>query len=379
MSAELTYTNSKVADMFTVRLPAWHRDGHVLPAAPKLEEAVQIINAGYTVEKRPVTYLHGDDRKESKMAFLTVRTDTGVELGHVGPQYNVVQCADAFAATLGPLLDAGVLELETGGVLRDGADAWLLGRFALDKFGPNAREVFGDETLPYALVKVNHSGRRNNEIALTFIRVVCANTLGMVEREIDGGHEGKQSTKSIGVRHTGDATAKMVEAAETLFADLVTRTEGVAAQYRMLKETTLTPAAFRALVLLPSIGVHPTRRKNWNPEAKQAETVINRYEKKGAEIVRLWEKGDGHKGDSSAWEAYNGLVQAIDHDTDLFPQRGGVYRSAGLMHGYLRDMKDNAVVELVKFAESTHATTSPSVLADILTATEARAALTTTK
>ena len=34
----------------------------------------------------------------------------------------------AFAAPFQPLVDQGVLKLETGGVLRDGADAWLIGQ-----------------------------------------------------------------------------------------------------------------------------------------------------------------------------------------------------------------------------------------------------------
>lgn len=381
MAHLLHFTNGK-ADMFSVRETPWHREGRVLTTAPSLEEAIIMANMDYDVLKKPVTYTHDGVTTESKMAFVTVRGDTGVELGHVGPQYNVTGNVDSFTATLAPLLDAGLLSIETGGVLRNGADAWLLCKFNLDQFGPIAREVLGLDALathPYALVKVNHSGRRNNEIALTFIRVVCANTLGFVEREIDGGHgESKDGTRAIGVRHTGDALKKMTEAAETLFADLVKQAETVATQYKNLKETTLTPSQFRALVTLPALGVHPTRRKGWNPEAKQADTVIARYEKKGAEIVRLWTEGDGHTKDGSAWEAYNGLVQAVDHDTDMFPQRSGVYRTAGLMHGYLRDMKDNAVVELVKFAEETTAAAGkPDALADILAETERRGALCT--
>lgn len=387
MAHELSYTFTdgiRKADIFSVRETPWHREGTVLTGAPTFDEALTLANMDYTVEKRAVRFAVGDGSTttESKMAFVTVRTDRDAELGAVGAGYSVVQNRDAFAATLAPLIDAGVLTIETGGVLRNGADAWLLCRFNLDNFGPIAREVLGLgalETQPYALVKVNHSGRRNNEIALTFIRVVCANTLGFVEREIDGGH-GDSAPRAIGVRHTGDAQAKMAEAAETLFADLVKKAEIVATQYKLLKETTLTASAFRSLVLLPSIGVHPTRRRGWNPEARQAETVIDRYETKGAELVRLWEKGDGHTGDSSAWEAYNGLVQCVDHNTDMFPTRTGVYRTGQMMHGYLRDMKDGALVELVKFAEETHdARPSPSLLDDILAAHGDRAVLTTAK
>lgn len=382
MSHELSYTNTtdangvttSTADMFSVRETPWHREGVVLTNAPTLEEALKIANMDYDVEKREVSYVRADGtRVDSKMAYVTVRTDRDAELGSVGPQYTVVQNRDAFGATLGPLLDAGVLTIETGGVLRNGADAWLLCKFDLSKFGPIAQEIFGTEVVPYALVKVNHSGRRNNEIVLTFIRVVCANTLGFVETEIDGGHEGK-TTKAIGVRHTESAQSKMVEAAETLFAELVARVETVATQYKLLKETKLTASQFRACVVVPALGVHPTRRRGWNPEATQAETVIKRYEKKGAELVRLWEQGKGHTGDASAWEAYNGLVEAVDHNDDMFPTKSGVYRTAAMMHGYLRDMKDRAVTELVRFAETTK-TGQSDALDALLAATEERAEL----
>lgn len=79
--------------------------------------------------------------------------------------------------------------VETGGVLRDGADAWLLVRWDIDRFDPDVRDVFGKDggILPYALVAANHSGRRGVLLGHTSIRVCCANTLGMAETEAAGG------------------------------------------------------------------------------------------------------------------------------------------------------------------------------------------------
>ncbi len=346
MSAALSYTTDangvKTADFFSVRESAWHNEGKILLDNPGLDDALLQGQLDYRVEKLELTI---GEYGVSKKAFVTFRKDRKIELGSVGPDYTIVQNRDAFAATIGPLIDSGILKLETGGVLRDGADAWLLGKLDLSQFGPIAQEVFASEVQPYVLVSVNHSGRRGNTIALTMIRVVCANTLSMVETQVDGRH-----AKSTVVRHTGEAQKKMVAAAEKLFGNLVHRAEVVAESYKLLKATELTASQFRQLVLLPSIGVHPTRRKGWNPEARQAESVIERYEAKGAEVVRLWEKGDGHVGDHSAWEAYNGLVQAIDHNTELFPMRGGVYRTQGLLDGILREMKDKALDAVTEYA-----------------------------
>lgn len=354
MAHELSFTTDEAtgtrkADMFSVIETPWHREGTVLTEAPTLDKAIEIANIDYEVQKLETKIViptaDGGDTFErtSKLSFVTFRPDRAIELGAVGPQYQVVQNRDAFRATIGPLVDAGVLQLETGGVLREGADAWLLGRFDISKFGPVVREVFTDEVIPYALVKVNHSGRRNNEVVLTPIRVVCANTLGAVEQEVDGNH----TARAVSIRHTGDAEARMVEAAHELFGRIIERYETIAAQYRTLKAFYLDEALFRTLVIEPALGKHPTARKEWNPEARMANAVIERYEEKAGEVTRLWHAGKGHTGDDSAWEAYNGLVEAIDHNTELFPTRTGVYRTQALTDGTLRDMKHSALNALV--------------------------------
>ena len=347
MAHELSFTDGR-ADFFTVRQTAWHREGIVLDDHPSLDRALEVARLDYEVKKLPVTYTpaEGAEPRQSSKAFVTVRMDRGIELGAVGADYTVVPNADAFRASIGPLVDAGVLKLETGGVLREGADAWLLGSFDVERFGPVTREIFADEVIPYALVTVNHAGRRNNTVALTPIRVVCANTLGMAEQQIDGGH-----AKASAVRHTGDAQARMVEAAEDLFGGIIERYEVIAKQYRLLKQTILDEAAFQATAVLPAIGVHPTRRDEFNPEARLAEATVERYEKRRDEITRLRHEGAGHAGDGSAWEAYNAVVEAVDHRGDLFPARSGVYRLGSLLEGTLRHKKQSALDAIVSYSE----------------------------
>lgn len=342
------------ANTFSVRETPWHKEGHILTAAPTFEEALALGGLDYEVEKQNVyrqTYVPvptgGELRewKPSGKAFVTVRKDRGEELGSVGPDYQPLQNIDAFRA-ITPLLDKGVLTLETGGTLRGGADAWLLGKFDIEKFGPVVREVFADEVVPYALFTNNHSGRRNATVAETPIRVVCANTLGLAEHEIDGGR-----SRSVGIRHEGAVEARAVEAAEKLFGALIERYETIAKQYRLLKAFALDENLFRSLVIAPAIA-DPRLNPKFNPEARLAENVVTRYEKKVAEVTRLWTEGTGHTGDHSAWEAYNGLVEAVDHNAELFPTRGGAYRTASLIDGRLRDIKGAVLTNLVGAAEN---------------------------
>lgn len=360
MAHELTFTGN-TADFFEVGAvrSAWHREGILLAESPQsTDDAARLIHADYRVEKQPVRY-HGTSaeghqyEKESALAYLTVREDTGAELGAVGPQYQVVQNADAFRATIGPLVNAGIIRLETGAVLRGGASAFLLGRLDTEQFGPIAREVFAQEgILPYVGIATDHSGKRGNFLALTSIRWVCGNTLGVdearaVRLESSGSdHDERLAT----IRHTGDAEAKHVDAAQRLLGGLIERAEAVAKAYRILKGFYLDEALFRTLVIEPSIGKHPTTRPEFNPDARLANAVVERWERREGEIKRLWTAGKGHTGDHTAWEGYNGLVEAVDHDADLFPSRGGVYRLGTLLTGELRAKKERVLHSLLSAA-----------------------------
>lgn len=327
----------EVEQMFSVRETPWHRLGTILVEAPTFADALRIGGLDYEVEKRPTYVRDGTLYEESNVAFVTMRKDTGQELGAVGPGYTPCQNVDAFRV-LEPLMDQGFIKLETGGSLREGADAWLLGKMTLPE--SQASTILAELGVqPYALVANNHSGRRGVLVMETPVRVVCANTLSLAER--CGGFI---------VRHTGDVEAKVVEAAMTLWSDLLDRYETLTKQFRLLKAYQMDTALHRDLVVKTAIGRHPTQRKGWNPEARMATAVIERYEVRAKEIVRLWFEGEGHEADNSAWEAYNGLVQCVDHNEELFPTKSGVYRTAALLDGRLRQIKADVLTELVDAA-----------------------------
>jgi phage/plasmid-like protein (TIGR03299 family) len=351
MAAELTYTNG-VANIFTVRLPAWHHEGRVLTAAPTFDDALTLAGHDYPLEKMPY-YMPGvavagqggtpaapSNWTEAGDAFYVWRPDTQKKLGSVGSSYEIVTNRQAFEV-LRPLVDAGLFKLETGGTLRDGADAWLMGQWNLEKFGPIAREVLGGETNPYSAVMANHNGRRGILLGNTPVRIVCANTLGQAECS------GVSRWETVD--HRQGANVRLVEVAQKLFQGVVERYEVVAAHYRALKQTNLTLDQFRRLVL-DVVAPDPTQSRKWNPEAKLAETVLARANRKRTAVAALWTDGAGHVGDFSAWEAYNAAVEAIDHNKELFPTRAGCYRTASLLDGELAARKNKVLDGLVAFA-----------------------------
>jgi phage/plasmid-like protein (TIGR03299 family) len=341
MAHELAFKNG-VGLVFSVRETPWHREGHVLADNPGYHEAIQLVGLNYPMQKLPYHRpLPDGTTVQSNEAYYIFRPDTQKILGSVGSQYEIVSNEVAFSP-LQPLVDQGVLRLETGGVLREGADAWLLGQWDLSKFGDMAKEVFGAEgILPYATVMANHSGRRGILLGSTSIRICCSNTLGAAER--DGVSRWTQ------INHRAGAQSRLFEAANEMFNRVVERFDVIASQYRLLMKTTITPGIFRKLVL-DVVAPDPRERKDWNPEAKLAAAVVDRYERKQAEVTRLWTEGDGHSGEPTAWLAYNGVCQALDFNRQLWPTRAGCYRTASLLTGELAAAKNRVLDGLVEFA-----------------------------
>jgi phage/plasmid-like protein (TIGR03299 family) len=352
MAHELVFRNGQ-AQMFAVGDTPWHREGRLLSEVPAWDDALRLAEFDYPLEKRP--YYRPMDPADlsrgfcqSADAFYVHRVDINKSLGSVGADYEIVPNREAFEV-LRPLVEDGLLKLETGGVLRDGADAWLMGRWDLSKFGSVVREVFERDggLLPYSTVMANHAGRRGILLGSTSIRVVCANTLGMAERQADG----QEARRWVNVTHKHGAAVKLKEAAEELFVRVLSNYEVMARQYRLLMETPLPFERFDRLVL-DVVAPDPRRDPAFNPTAKLAEAVVARADRKRAEVRRLWAEGKGHSGERNAWFAYNGAAEALDHNRELWPTRAGAWRTASLLTGQLSQMKARLVENLVGFATS---------------------------
>lgn len=335
--------------MFSVNETPWHREGVLLTEAPTFEEALVLAGCNYEVGLRPVYVAQGDGQTftQAPAGKAVVRLDRGTVLADdvmalVGEGYRPLQNHDAFGV-LEPLLDKGVASLETGGTLRGGRDAWMLVRFNISD--PVVQEVFADEIIPFGLISNNHTGEARALVMQTPIRVVCANTLGMAEVNW------KNRSDVVAVSHRGDSRVRMVDAAEKLFGTIVERYHTIATQYRLMKETILTVEQFTATVLDVASPLPP---KPFVPEGEHLtsrgyDRALDAAETRRAKILEAWATGKGHTGDRSAWEAYNGAVEVIDHDADAFKVRGS--RVASIMGGRLLEKKSavlNAVIAACK-------------------------------
>jgi phage/plasmid-like protein (TIGR03299 family) len=353
MAAELEYRNG-AANLFFSKAGGtpWHKEGVPIEGEAQYDfDGLIERHFNYPLEKRPYFLPKDPEVPDDQKVYVrgnaayVWRPDTKKVLGPVGSAYEIVTNREAFEV-LKPLIDQRVAAVETGGVLRDGADAWLLVRWDLERFGPDVREVFNRDggLLPYAVVMANHSGRRGVLLGHCSIRVVCANTLGMAESEA-AGNAGRWRT----IVHKADAKSRLVEAAQQLFHGVVEKFELIAKQYRLLMNCRLGEEAFSRMVL-DVVAPDPREDPGYNPEAKLAGVVLERRLRKRQVVRELWTGGKGHTGSFSAWEAYNAVAEALDHNKDLWPTRGGAWRTASLLDGELARMKNWVLDGLVEYA-----------------------------
>ena len=175
----------------------------------------------------------------------------------------------------------------------------------------------GGGILPYGLLYNDHSGTRDARVQQTAIRVVCANTLEWALR--------RRAGIATDVPHRAGVPGAFRTAVQALFRDLVPGYQALADQRAVLKDTILSEEEFSQLVLdrLPRVPL-------WlaDPEALRVGSLKGirgwmeaRMRPGRTQVRQLWEEGAGHRGDHSAWEPYNGLVQWLDHSPPWTPEK----------------------------------------------------------
>lgn len=382
MSAELDRKANGEAAVLSIGASPWHREGTILldPTDPEyqrlsrnLEPALAEAGLDFDVKKFPTFFqvpgsswdklpdgrvaISPEALKKAEGGFAVVRTDRMDVLGNVGADYVPLQNREAFGPAK-PLLEQGMATVETAGSLRGGADTWLLlrldpegimkaaERMILEKAGPGASlvtrmdalEEYLDELAPFAHFANAHDGSRAAIVQECPIRVVCWNTQSAAVMEREG--EIRYS-----VRHTGDVQERYAEAADRLFGDLAKRYLSLANARVVLKAVTLPQEPYERIVLERAVPVKHLEEKVRNREGNaRTEAALERNHRLRDEIHRLWTDGKGHTGDRSAWEAYQGLVEFLDHSPDA---RFGESRLASLRDGTLGKVKDRVFKDLV--------------------------------
>jgi len=325
----------------------WHRRGEYKGTEPLTVEEIRRC-VGIPVVKVPVTFQrplpNGDTvETQSKLAFLTVRQDTGAELGSVGPQYTVHSYDEALVECLYPFVQAGLASFDTAGVLFDGARAFVGVRWNVDAMDPVIRDVYGDEIQTYGLAFASMDGSKLNSYNTSRIRGVCHNMVSYSQAVA------KNEGRLFEVRHTKSIASRTVDAVQAAFGRIIEQEKQVALEFRALKSCKLDKALWLELVAKTAVP-DPRLQPGWDATSRRAKDTEEKWRTKGNRIFTLWRKGDGHSGDLSAWEAYNGLVQSMDHDTEHWRARSEDNRLTSLTDGPLAQIRNKVYADLLAYA-----------------------------
>ena len=227
MSHEITAQDN----LFTVREPAWHKLGAVLPEYPTRAEAQSLAHPWEPVTTPLFTEEYVVDEQAGPMTdFAPVegwvavqRSDTSATLGVVTDTYQPVSNTEMWDIAEALEGEAhGDVKFETAGSLKGGAKVWILIRLK------EPLRLRGDEataTVPYYALQNSHDGSGSFRGQATVTRIVCQNTAQIADLDA------KQRGTSFTFRHTRNVKDRIEEARTAL----VGWRESVEA-YRMLAE-----------------------------------------------------------------------------------------------------------------------------------------------
>jgi phage/plasmid-like protein (TIGR03299 family) len=311
--AGLDTSNGRVNAAFA-RKPAWHGLGVVLDREMTWEEAITHAGQDWEADKLQLSYKFGDMDKMAE-AWGVVRRDTGAYLGTVGSRYQPIQNKEGFAF-LDSVIDEYGAHYESAGSIYGGKKVWMLANMPRQRFSVNGNDV----QEPYVLFQNCHDGSGAAWCYPTMVRVECANTLRT---------SGKEKSKGLSIRHTGDIKGKIASARNALgFAvkgfekykesaeELVRKpmeirhyASDVLDAVLEISQITAADAAKGADVLAAAIATTEAERKL---AEKSFEKKIERREEILGDILERYES-ERCNPRGTAWGCYNAVSEFADH------------------------------------------------------------------
>jgi phage/plasmid-like protein (TIGR03299 family) len=278
--------------------PAWHGLGQVLTDAPTPAEAWnmaypftlhQCAGAYKVTDPETGAEVYGDAPEHSAI----VRSD-GKVLGMHSDSYGLVQPAEVFQR-YAPLIESGLVTLESGGSLNGGRKLWVLGKVT----GADADIVPGDPIRGYVLFQESFDGSCRSGAGLTSVRVVCANTLAMAQKDV-----------TFQTKHTRHVNQRL-----DAYRDEIARVlAGFHAQVSDLRALAARKVSRNSQEVYIREVISP---ESLQLRADGAE-VSSRMENKVQRVIELL---DTQKGlelvpaiRGTAWQAYNAVSEYITHE-----------------------------------------------------------------
>ena len=294
----------------------WHGLGKAVSSEMTPEEMLVEAGLNWTVSKRPsyttnspdvmnllnpageANFLHVPDH------FHLVRDSDNTILSSCGDKYEPFQnheVMDFFKR----FTDAGEMQMETAGSLRNGKDIWGLAKLS-EKFAVTLPG--NDKVESYLLLNSPHVSGTALTIMLTPIRVVCNNTLTMAL---------KDQTSKFRVLHLQMFDEEIMRAAEEalgLSSKTMSSFKDAVTLLSKKKATNEAVGNFVAELFAPNILIERGKAANENSlppiedELKHTASRVHEaiYTSPGAELAAA--KG-------TWWGALNGVTYVVDHES----------------------------------------------------------------
>lgn len=272
------------------KTPAWHVLGAVVDNLSLSDAGL----SGWDITPQPAYVLVDGEYVEvdPKLGMVNTRTllnGKRAPLAFVGPNTVPHQNEDLFTfaeAMLSIGADSGEpLELEAAGSLHDGRKVWILMRI------PGSFDIGGDKIERWVCVETNHDGKGATRAFITYIRVVCWNTLSAAANA---------ALNKYVIRHNGPIFPQMaLQAREVLGLHL--KVDPVLTEIvEQWQEQTVTDAQFEQIV------------KEYVPDAPKGATsrVKNTVARKRSMIEKVYASPTIGEFRGTKWGVVNALTES---------------------------------------------------------------------
>lgn len=320
--------------VFGQNIPAWHKEGRVVDGTFSLDEAFEMGDLDWTVEKRPIYTIHPvtQDLISIPDKFAVTRIRDNRPLGVVGPEYKPIQNREAFSF-LEQLLDDKECRWETAISVHGGRTVAGIVSLA----DSDVELVKGDHHFPYLAIVSSHDGSTAVKAFPSDIRIVCGNTVQLALNTRDKG-------LTVNIRHSGDTEAK-IKAGRDVIRQARADYKRFMEWQRQLIEVEAKQNKVEEFINELFPAADPTSKRSVTMRENKVTGLLTAVD---AERVLLPERTLTSMGQDSVYLWLNGLTHWVDHDVAA---KKGDERGAYAIVGGGNDIKNKGMVLLSEIFE----------------------------
>ena len=278
---------------------AWHGKAHVFTEEMS-GRAAQLEVAPYRLEKYPSFDRNGNEIPDS---YYLERNDTREPIaGNLGSDYCPIQPEEISDIVDQIVVNPGIGRVTSCGTVNGHQDFWI--DCEIDKEFRNGDDV----SKPFVSFSNNNTGRRKFLAGAHLHRVVCNNTLNLANREM------KNSPRWVTIRHSRNASERLMNAKKTLGIVLATFDQFDAEMHEMISKTMDASDVSRFYDMVMPY-----------PEKPVDEEGLDKYDRRYNKVHRvrqqwlgtLHEESDKLSAPANLWLALNSVTNWQQHDSSV--------------------------------------------------------------